>query len=174
MGDAGRLVALLPRCTSSRQRGTINDVPVPSPVTMNQATQVLLVVAGGRRCALPLGHIVETMRPLPIEAILDPPPGVAGVSVIRGRPLPVVDLGALLASDDGRPAVAASRFVTLRVGERQVALAVDAVIGVRELENTALHELPPLLQSARSTNIRSLSALDLELFAILDTGRLVT
>jgi len=134
---------------------------------------VLLVVAGRRRCALPLRHVIETMRPLPIEAIADPPPGVVGVSVIRGQPLPVLDLGALLAPDAPHEAVPASRFVTLRVGGRQVALAVDAVLGVRELENAELHELPPLLRGSQSTSITSLSALDRELVAILDTGRLL-
>jgi len=47
-------------------------------------------------CALPLEAVIETMRPLPIDALGAMPPFVLGVSVIRGAPVVVVDAGLLV------------------------------------------------------------------------------
>src|SRR5258708_38332947 len=105
---------------------------------------VLIVAVQLRACALPLMYVIETMRPQPIEPIISTLSFVRGLSVIRGAPTPVVDLGALL----GTPARAADRFVTLRVGDRRVALSVGAVLGIRELDASTLPRLPPLLKNA--------------------------
>ena len=44
--------------------------------------------------ALPLEHVVETMRPLPVEPLGDAPRFILGLSIVRGEPIPVVDVGA--------------------------------------------------------------------------------
>ena len=49
-------------------------------------SQVLVVMVGARACAFPLHHVAETMRPLPIEAVVGTPSFVCGVSVIYGVP----------------------------------------------------------------------------------------
>jgi purine-binding chemotaxis protein CheW len=107
-----------------------------------RARPVLIVTAGAVSCAIPLEHVVETMRPLPIEAVAGLPSFVLGVSVIRGVPTPVVDLAALLEGASGAP----GRFVTLRLGDRSAALAVLGVAGVRSLDPGQLSSLPPLLR----------------------------
>src|SRR5688572_23698801 len=85
-------------------------------------------------CALPLADVLECMRPLPLESLAGAPPFVLGAALIRGLPVAVLDLGALLAGTPAR----AERWVTLRVGERSVALAVDAVVGIQPLEGAEL------------------------------------
>ena len=87
----------------------------------------LLVRAGPRICALSLADVVETMRPGPIEPLAGAPEVVRGLAVIRGAPVPVVDLASLLG--DGEHSVP-TRFVTVRTGERNVALLVDEVMGI--------------------------------------------
>jgi purine-binding chemotaxis protein CheW len=78
----------------------------------------------------------------------------------------VVDLGALL----GMPNGVANRFVTLRVGERQVALSVDSVLGVRELDVSKMGELHPLLQGASRNAIEAMGTLDEQLLLVLCAG----
>src|ERR1700682_2533064 len=108
-------------------------------------SKALIVGLQSRVYAVPLAHVIEIMRPLPIERLAGVPAFVSGVAIIRGIPTPVVDLGAIL----GTPNEAAERFVTLRVGNNQVVLSVTAVLGVRDLDTIlALQELPPLLQGA--------------------------
>jgi purine-binding chemotaxis protein CheW len=121
-------------------------------------------------CALPVAHVEETMRPLPIGPLAGAPDFVTGLSIIRGRPTPVVDTGALLGARD---AATPRRLVVLRLGERRVALAVEEVLGVRALPGATLHRLPPLLSEASGDAISAIGALDDALLLALDTGRLV-
>ncbi len=123
-------------------------------------------------CAMPLAHIVEVMRPLPVEPLAGAPAGVAGLAIIRGRATPVVDLAALL--DDGATASGGSaRFVTLRIGARSIALLVEAVLSVRALARVQFEELPPLWQGAHPPAVAALGALDRELFLVLEAARLL-
>src|SRR2546425_3225432 len=128
----------------------------------------LLVRAAGRLCAVPIAHVVEVMRALPVEPIPGAPSFVPGLAIIRGAPTPVVDLGLLTGgrSADGR-------FVTLRLGDRRAALAVDAVIGVRALDGWLLQQLPPLLRDAGAEVVDTVGVLDGELLVALRAGRLV-
>jgi purine-binding chemotaxis protein CheW len=132
----------------------------------HRQSRTLVVGVKGRLCAVPLTQVMEIMRPLPVEPISAVPSFVQGISIIRGIPTPVVDLGALL----GMPNVAADRFVTLRLGGRQVALSVDSVLGVREFDLSKIGELPPLLQGASRDVIEAMGTLDQQLLMVLRAG----
>jgi len=118
-------------------------------------------------CAVPLTHVIETMRPLPVEPISGVPSFVRGISIIRGIPTPVIDLGAVL----GSPSEHTERFVTLRVGDKQVALSVNAVLGIRDLGGLlTMAALPPLLQRASQDVIETIGTLDQQVLLILREG----
>lgn len=129
-------------------------------------TRTLLVRVQNLVCALPLASIVEIMRPLPIEPIAGVPLFVRGVSIIRGVPTPVVDLGIVLGTTGG----VARRFVSLRLGDRQVALAVDEVLGIRDLDASTIRELPPLLQEASKDLLEAIGTLDSQVLVVLRSG----
>jgi purine-binding chemotaxis protein CheW len=129
----------------------------------------LLCRVQARLCALPLSGVAEVMRALPIECIKQAPECVLGLSLIRGQSLPVVDAAALLGEEHSRNAY----FVTIRAGERHVALAVDAVLGVRAISVNALQQVPPLFAGAPDQRFDALGVLDAELFILLQTARLV-
>ena len=123
-----------------------------------------------RLCALPLGPVLETMRPLPTEPVAGAPHFVQGVAVIRGAPVPVIAASRLL---DGTDAPA-RRFVTLTLGTRVVALAVGDVLGVHAIARDSLRALPPLLQQAGSETVAALALLDAELLWVLQSPRLLS
>ncbi len=129
----------------------------------------LLCRVGDLLCAFSMEHIVETMRPLPVEPLPGAPPFVAGVALIRGRPVPVVDVAGLVGRRPNPPA----RFVTLRVGEAGVALAVDGVVGAVALHRSEMRALPPLLSGAPSETVAGLARLDGELLVVLRSAALV-
>jgi purine-binding chemotaxis protein CheW len=110
------------------------------------------------------------MRPLPVEPLSGTAPFIAGVSVIRGGPVPVVDLARLLGNGESD---AQTRLVVVRVGERRAALAVGRVIGVRTLGSSAVGELPPLLGAASAEVIAAVGSLDAQLLVLLETSRLL-
>jgi purine-binding chemotaxis protein CheW len=122
-----------------------------------------------RICALPLDAVIETMRPLPVEPIAGAPAFIAGLAIIRGAPVPVVDAARLLGAGGGRP----GRFVTLRVAPRTVALAVDAVLGVRALPADRLSALPPLAGAVAAEVVAAVGMLDARLLVVLEAARLV-
>lgn len=130
---------------------------------------MLLVRAGARLCGLPVGAVSETLRPLPVDPVAGGPPWLRGVSILRGEPVPVVDLAGLLA---GAPEADPGRFVAVRSGGRHAALAVTAVLGVVELDPAGAHTLP-LLRDACGGSLASLRALDGELLVVLGAARLV-
>ena len=129
-------------------------------------SRTLVARVGARVCALPLTHVIETMRPLPVEPIASLPSFLRGLSIIRGLPTPVVDLAIVL----GTASDVAGRFVTIRLGNRQVALIVDAVLGVRDLELSTTQELPPLLREASKDVLEAIGTLDMQFLVVLRAG----
>jgi purine-binding chemotaxis protein CheW len=130
---------------------------------------VLLVRAGARLCGLPVAAVAETMRPLPVAPVNGAPAFVRGVSIVRGEPVPVVDLARLLG---GEPEPAPTRFVTVRAGGRRAALAVGAVGGLAHLDPASARTLP-LVGDACAGALVSLRALDGDLLLVLGAARLI-
>lgn len=172
----------------------------PAVPTEQQPSQLAVIArvtnegANARHCALLVADVVEVMRPLPIDGLANMPPFVLGLSIIRGAPVPVVDAAALLGrgpeggEGHGRGqgheraqrsdvnAVGApvpTRFVVLRAGERRVALAVAAVLGVRPLAPETLQALPPLLRHAGEHVVAAIGTLDRGLLTVLAGSYLV-
>ncbi len=144
-------------------------MPVESPPSPFDDT-MLLFRAGSHACALPVTRVVETMRPLPVRPLTGVPPFVAGVAVIRGQPVPVVDAAALFEPAAHPPP---GRFVVLAIGDRKVALAVDEVRGVRRMDSAVLRRVPPLLARARPNAAEALGTLDGDLLVVLGCARLL-
>ena len=123
--------------------------------------------AGSHQFALPVPHVIETMRMLPIESLAGAPPMVSGLCIIRGAPTPVVD-SALMFND--RP-TQCERLVTVRTGKRTIAFATEAVLGVRTIQAHELAQLPPLLSGVET--VAAMRALDGELVFFLQIARVV-
>ena len=132
---------------------------------------VVLVSAGSQLCGLPIGAVVETMRPLPVSAVPGAPRFLQGVAIVRGEPVPVVDLAVLLGAVAAPPGPEA-RFVTVRAGQRSAALAVSAVRGVSTLDAAELRHLP-LLADSYAGALDALRARDGDLLLVLGAARLV-
>jgi len=141
----------------------------------------LLVRVRGSLCALPLAHVHEVSRVLPMRPVPGAPAFMSGVTVLRGHAVPVIDSAAILGhadakadADAGRPnARSASRLVTVKLAGRRVALAVDETVGVRDLPADTRVDLPPLLRDVPAHVVSELRLLDGELLLVLGTMRLV-
>lgn len=127
-------------------------------------TRALLVV-------FPLSHVECVLRRARVLPVQDELPGVQGVARLRGRPTPVLELGALLGlKPDGAP----SRLIVLRGQHGQLALQVDEVLGVYDLDDSVLADAPPLLASAPAHQAVALFTRDRELGLVLDAARLLS
>lgn len=140
-------------------------------IRATEVSPVLVVMVGTRACAIPLHHVAETMRPLPIQSVAGMPNFVRGVSVIRGTPTPVVDLKALLENSEN--SLSYGRFVSLKLEERRVVIGVDSVVGLKHLDSAQLGELPPLLRDVNTDLIESFGTRDAELLLVLRAAHIV-
>lgn len=129
----------------------------------------LLFWVQARLCALPVAQVVETMRPLPIEPFAGAAIAVKGLAVVRGVPLPVVELASLLGGATSLP----TRFVTVRSGTGHIVLAVDSVLGLCNISAASLRELPALLGDADNNAVSAIGTLDAELLLLLNAARLL-
>lgn len=151
----------------------VGDPPRCVVTRGSQHLDFLLVRIAGDRVGLPLRGVLETMRPPPCAPLRGAAPWVLGVSVIRGAPTPVVDLGRALGRRDGDAGPGErQRVVTVQAGERTVALAVDEVLGIRRVLSSSLHALPPLLEPGDRL-VEALGVLDEQLLLVLREGRLL-
>ncbi len=144
--------------------------PVPDAHDKGGSLPVLVVTAGPYRCALPLVDVIETMRPLKVLPLAGLPAFVHGAAVIRGEAIPVVDLARLCGDRQGE----FRRFVVIRgAEERRVALAVESVIGVKNLPQAHLTFVPDLLKKVQQEFLQALSCSDQSLLLVLRKARLV-
>jgi purine-binding chemotaxis protein CheW len=135
---------------------------------MSASTPWLLCRVRTSLCALPLAQIVEVMRPLPLIPLAQAPECVLGMCVMRGVAVPVVDAARCVLGQPGEP----GRFVSVRAGERRMALAVDAVLGALDLTEERIAEVPSLLASA-SAAVQAVATLDREFLMLLQAGRVM-
>lgn len=129
----------------------------------------LVVRAGGRSCAFPIGSVVEAFRPMDVKEVPDSPACVRGLAIVRGEPVLVLDLATLIG---GEPEPI-GRFVVLRGGSRRVAVAVTSVVGVQVVAANLLSLLPPLLRGARADVVAQIGTLDRELLSVIEPSRLL-
>src|SRR4051812_18892067 len=87
----------------------------------------LVFRAGALLCALRLDEVIETMRPLAVRPLAGSPPYVLGVTIMRGRPAPVIDVNRLVGGEQ----TAVERFLAVRTERGPVAFATGAVLGIR-------------------------------------------
>jgi purine-binding chemotaxis protein CheW len=90
----------------------------------------LVFRAGPFYCGLPLGEVIETMRPLATRPLAGTPPYVRGLTILRGAPAPVIDMTRLLTGVE----TAVDRYVAVRAGRGPVVCATGPVLGVREVD----------------------------------------
>lgn len=134
---------------------------------MNGVTALLVFRTGATLGALPVEHVVETMRPLALTAIASAPVYVAGAAVVRGEAVPVIDLARLVTGTTAPVA----RWVSVRSGARSAVLAVSEVVGVRR---AGASHAPALVGGVATSVLDALGVLDRELLVVLTAARLVT
>ena len=107
-------------------RGTTFTIRVPLTLAIVRA---LLASAGGERYAVPLVYVAETVEfdPRSVTAVRD-----REALLVRERVIPTVHLRELVRNQP-RPAPPRAPTVILEIGDRRVALVVDALMGQQDI-----------------------------------------
>jgi purine-binding chemotaxis protein CheW len=135
----------------------------------NTAVELVAVVVGDQRWALPL-HAVERAIPMvEIAPLPGSPTGVRGAVNVHGEAVPVLDLDARL----GRPSRERGVRATLLLAHtatRRVALPVDEVLGVVSVARAAIGPPPDAVPAP----VGGIAALDDGVLLISDVDAFLT
>lgn len=105
---------------------------------------VVLVGAGGLTVAFALAQVLEIVPVGSITPLFRLPTHLLGVTNVRGRVVPVSDLGLLLGSTPSR-GKAGGRGLLVRRGDLEVVFSVSGVDGTRTVPRASRTEPPPTL-----------------------------
>jgi purine-binding chemotaxis protein CheW len=135
--------------------------------------QIVLLDLGGEAYGVEIGHVEEIIRMQSVTRIPNGPDFIEGVTNLRGRVIPVLDLRkrfGLVASAPTRR----SRIVVGELGEHTVGLVVDGVSEVLLVGADAVEPPSTLVTSADSAFLRGVAKLDERLILLLDLSRILT
>ena len=135
--------------------------------------QIVVLELAGEAYGVEIGKVEEIIRMQPVTRIPNGPDFIEGVTNLRGRVIPVLDLRkrfGLPASDATRR----SRIVVGELGEHTVGLVVDAVSEVLLVGADAVEQPSNLVTSADSAFLRGVAKLDERLILLLDLSRILT
>ncbi len=100
------------------------------------------------------------------------PPALPGIISQRGFVMPVVNVHPLLGLPDGAPD-RATRYVILQHEDVDIALIVDAVLDLLELQPATFQPLPAALDPQRARLLHALVRLDDQPVALIDLAALI-
>ena len=107
--------------------------PVEPAVEVVELPAWVVFSCGGERLGIPLLSSREVVPPQPLTRLPGCGPEVAGLVGLRGRVVTAFDMGVVVGAAPAQ-SVPDYRLLVLDYGERVVAIAVDAVVGIaREL-----------------------------------------
>lgn len=115
-------------------------IPNPAVDAAPQMRSFLSFHAGGARFAVPLERVQAASRVGPLTPLPGAPPEYAGLALVRGAPVGVLDAAHALGV--AAPAAARSRPVLILFEGETRALLVDRVDGIEEID-TARISPPP-------------------------------
>lgn len=122
--------------------------------------------------ALPVSHVIEILRVSAITRVPHAPHTVRGVTNLRGRVLPVVDLRVRLGMAE-LPVSGDSRILVVTSRGRLLGLLVDGVQQVLRLNRYAVEPPPPDVVTTQSDYIIGVYHLDAALVILLDVDRVL-
>jgi len=127
---------------------------VAEPAASAAAADLATFAVRGRVYALEVAPIREIVRARPVTALPGAPPLVEGVAELRGRVVPVVDLGRVLEGEpvpeDPQP-----RIVLVQVDDLLLGLRVDAALDVLPAGSVTLEPLPAVTGGTGRAAVRA-------------------
>jgi purine-binding chemotaxis protein CheW len=135
--------------------------------------QIVVLELAGEAYGVAIGCVEEIIRMQPVTRIPHGPAFVEGVTNLRGRVIPVLDLRTRFGLPPSAP-TRRSRIVVAELGQHTVGLVVDAVSEVLVLGADAVEPPSTLVTSTGSAFLRGVAKLDERLILLLDLTRILT
>jgi purine-binding chemotaxis protein CheW len=128
------------------------------------ARQLVVFTIGAEQYAVPITQVQEIILYTPLRSVASNDPWMKGVLSLRGKIVPVYDLGARLGVST--QLTEDSNIMILDTGAQTVGLIVEAVDEVLSIEDRDLENAP----GADRSLIESIATIDQRLVALLDVA----
>ncbi len=135
--------------------------------------QVVVLELAGEHYGVEIAKVQEIIRMQPITRVPNGPAFIEGVTNLRGRVIPVLDLRARFALDVG-DTTRRSRIVVAELGEHTIGLMVDAVSEVLRVPADAVEPPSALVTTNDSSYLRGVAKLGERLVLLLDLSRILS
>lgn len=129
--------------------------------------QVVVLDLAGESYGVEIGKVQEIIRMQPVTIVPNGPAFVEGITNLRGRVIPVLDLRKRFGLAAGA-ATRRSRIVVAELGEHTVGLIVDGVSEVLRVPAEAIEPPSSLVTTAESAFVRGVAKLEERLVLLLD------
>ncbi len=139
---------------------------------MSAAMQCVTFRLGQEQFGVPIEAVQEIVRLPEVTPVPEAPWFVEGVINLRGRIIPVLDLGKRLRLPD-RQRTRKTRILIVETDRRQVGLIVDAASEVLRLPPNAIEPPPPMIRGIGVDYITGVGKLGDHLLVLLDLGKVL-
>jgi len=139
---------------------------------MSATAQFVTFRLGQEQFAVPIGAVQEVVRLPDVTPVPQAPWFVEGVINLRGRIIPVMDLGKRFRLAD-RPRTRKTRILIVEADGRLVGLIVDAVSAVVRLPAGAIEPPPPMVSGIGVDYITGVGKLGDQLVVLLDLAQVL-
>ncbi len=135
-------------------------------------SQVVVFQLGKELYGADISVVLEVSPLLRVTKVPRTPTYIEGVTNLRGRVIPVVDLRKRL----GLPVTAATKATRIAVAELEggkVGMIVDAVVEVLRVPSTAVEPPSPMFSKIDNENVLGVAKVDERLIILLDLARIL-
>ena len=167
---------------ANRTSGSDNQ-QVASLIKEDENEQLITFRVAGEEYGIPIMDVQEIIRVPEITSVPNAPSGLIGITSLRSRIVPVMDLRTkfglrtLQVETAGEKHRDDERCLVVRIGTKSVALRVDAVNQVLQAPKSAVEQTPSMVAGGGTgrDQIRGIVKLDegKRLIMLLDVGKLV-
>jgi purine-binding chemotaxis protein CheW len=134
--------------------------------------QIVIFELGGEQFGVAIGKVESIVPMLHITHVPQAPPFVRGVTNLRGRILPVLDLSARFGLTE-RGQTKEQRIVVVHYGQTEAGIIVDGVCEVLTLDPAQV-EPPPLTRSVASQFVEGIAKLGDRIVILLDLHKVLS
>lgn len=138
-----------------------------------QSTKQAVFMLGEEEYGLDIMDINIIEKIIPIEPVLGLPKNLKGIIRLRGDVIPVYSLRRKFGLED-IPADGDTRFIITTSNDILIAYEVDRMIEIAKIEPDQLYEVPPIVNSADTLYMKSITNLSDRLVVILNHDGILT
>ena len=141
--------------------------------TVKDDEQVVILDLAGESYGVEISRVQEIIRMQPITRVPNGPMCIEGVTNLRGRIIPVLDLRKRLGLD-ATGLARQSRIVVAELGEHIVGMVVDGVSEVFLIGREAIEPPSVLMTTVESRYLRGVAKIGDRLILLLDLTHILT